>query len=206
MSTMGLHCRFAWAAQCCIVTSWVPPVTLWVPPALLQLPPYCSVSPPVFSPGSCPVSSASQQLSEPGYPTSLSCRAVPLRWPRASSSCCPLDHRMWYNCLLSPSFPTQPSQPPVLRTPRAPPPPAGVHRAGAQGADCFLLGFVSSSVLWAPVSTLRESTLDLKGSEVGCSGRAWGRCVLGSGRVKASRELRSSARAPLRLPDASLTP
>lgn len=94
MSTMGLHCRFAWAAQCCIVTSWVPPVTLWVPPALLQLPPYCSVSPPVFSPGSCPVSSASQQLSEPGYPTSLSCRTVPLRWPRASSSCCPLDHRM----------------------------------------------------------------------------------------------------------------
>ena len=76
MSTMGLHCRVAWAAQRCIVTSWVPPVTLWV----LRLSSLLS---------SCPVSSASQQLSEPGYPTSLSHGTVSLRWPRASSSCCP---------------------------------------------------------------------------------------------------------------------
>lgn len=110
--------------------------------------------------------SSSQSLGTPHHCWGHSA----LWWPRAFPSCW-LEHRVH------------------AAQGQLSPPPGGVHKAGAQGGS-FFLGSVSSSILPAPVSPLRESTLDSGGRSQGLDALEgpWGECVLGSGRVKGSRE------------------
>lgn len=95
-------------------------------------------------------------------------RTVSLRWPRAASRCCP-DHG-WGTASLSPSFLT----PHLLRlasgsrTPGLPILALGCTQQGFWVEQTvFFLGSVSSSIVPAPLSPPRDSTLDLEGGRLG---------------------------------------